>query len=98
MRSISVVIAVSLVAALIGTKTTAQDRAVYEQRNIARYVELFAWLDRDHDGLVSRFEASGNIDFTIVFDDMDINRDGIVTKAELDRFLTFRYAVAERTK
>jgi Ca2+-binding EF-hand superfamily protein len=98
MRSIPVAVAVSLAAALIGTQATAQDKAAYEQRNIARYVDLFAWLDSDHDGAVSRLEASGDIDFTIVFDDMDINRDGIVTKAELDRFLTLRYAVAERSK
>jgi len=43
---------------------------------------------------VSRSEAQGNIDFTVAFDDMDINRDGVVTKAELDRFLALRYGAS----
>ena len=63
----------------------------YERRSLQNDVELFARLDRDHDGAVSRLEAQGNLDFTVVFDDIDINRNGIVTKDELDRFLALKY-------
>ena len=83
-----------VLAALIVGNAPAQDKASYEQRTIARYVELLAWLDQDRNGDVSRTEAAGSIDFAPVFDDIDINRDGIVTKAELDRFLASRYGYA----
>jgi len=77
--------------ALTPLTATAQDgmqeKQAYEQRAKARYVELFAWLDRDKDDDVSRSEADGNVEFTAAFDDIDINRDGVVTRAELDRFL-----------
>jgi hypothetical protein len=92
MRTIpKVFMVVTLAAALIGGGAAAQDKAAYEQRSIARSIDLFTWLDRDRDGTVSRLETEGNLDFTTVFDDIDINRDGIVTRAELDRFLALRY-------
>lgn len=43
---------VALVAALTGANAQAQDKAAYEQRSIARFIELFTWLDRDRDGEV----------------------------------------------
>jgi len=39
-------------------------------------------------------EAAGDLNFLPVFDDADIDRDGIVSKAELDRFLTLRYGAS----
>ena len=47
-------------------------------------------LDYDRNAEVSRAEAHGNVDLTAAFDDMDIDRNGVVTKAALDRFLTLR--------
>src|SRR5688572_13897667 len=55
----------------------AQDRAEYNRRGVARYLELFQSLDRDGDGAVTRSEAHGDLNFTPSFNDMDINRDGI---------------------
>ena len=52
--------------------------------------EQFASLDYDRNAGVSRAEAHGNVDLTAAFDDMDIDRNGVVTKAALDRFLTLR--------
>lgn len=71
----------------------AQDRAEYNRRGVARYLELFQSLDRDGDGAVTRSEVQGDLNFTPSFNDMDINRDGIVTKAELDRFLEQEYGM-----
>ena len=99
MRTFSILIVVAwLVSAFAGVDASAQSKEAYEQRAAARYVELFEWLDSGHKGAVSRAEAGGSIDFIAAFDDMDINRDGTVTKAELDRFLTLRYGAAERGK
>lgn len=76
------------VAVLIScASANAQDKAEYDWRQVARYVELFQWLDRDGDSAVTRLEAQGDLNFTPRFNDMDINRDGIVTKAELERYL-----------
>ena len=82
-----------LVAALAGTNVAAQDQAAYEQRSIARLVELFSGLDTDRDGRVTRLEAAGDLNFLPVFNDVDINRDGIATKDELDRYLELRYGM-----
>ena len=92
MRRISkLMIVATQLAALTGENAIADDKAEYERRSIENYVQLFAWLDRDQDGAVSRSEAQGNVHFTAVFDDIDINRDGSVTKEELDRFLALRF-------
>ena len=88
-------IAVAVALGMPGGNAFAQNQVAYEQRSIARFEQQFASLDRDHKGKVSRAEADGNIDFIAAFDDTDINRDGVVTKAELDRFLALRYG-AER--
>jgi hypothetical protein len=87
-------LAVSLVLALPAANALAQDQAAYDQRSAARLMQQFAAQDRDHKGQVSRAEAQGNIDFIATFDDIDINRDGIVTRAELDRYLALQYGKA----
>ncbi len=75
------------------TTAWADDRAEYNRRAAARYVELFQTLDRDTDGRVTREESRGDLNFSPFFDDMDINRDGVVSKDELHRFMEQRYGV-----
>lgn len=87
MRSISQALPVALALLVACGGVQAQDRVDYDRRSAARYVELFGWLDRDGDGVVTRVEAQGDLNFTPRFNDMDINRDGVVTKVELERFL-----------
>ena len=65
----------------------ADDKAEYDRRAAARYNMLFQSLDLDADGTVSRSEAKGDLNFLPRFADMDINGDGIVTMAELQRFI-----------
>jgi hypothetical protein len=71
----------------------ADPRADYERRAAERDVSLFRLLDRDGDGAVSRLEAQGDLDFGPRFDDMDINRDGFVTSAELQRYIEQQFGV-----
>ena len=73
---------------------TADDRAEYDQRAAARYTMLFQSLDRDADGVVTRAEVQGDLNFSPRFADMDINRDGVVTTAELQRFIAQEHGVS----
>jgi hypothetical protein len=96
MRRCSVILAVAGVgAALSGGSVAAQDKAAYEHRSIERYVALFHSLDGNRDAAVSLSEAEGSVDFLPVFDDIDIDRDGVVTRSELDRFLAHRYRASQ---
>jgi Ca2+-binding EF-hand superfamily protein len=72
----------------------ASDKAAYDQSSIARYREMFAAQDFDRSGKVTREEVQGNVDFTAVFDDIDIDRDGVLTRAELDRYLALQFGAA----
>ena len=84
-------IAVAIAAVVTCMNAPAQDKAAYQRRSAARHVELFTWLDRDRDDAVSRIEAEGDLNFTPIFDDVDINRDGVATKPELDRYVELLY-------
>ena len=75
-----------LLAAYI-TDAGADDKAAYDRRATTRDLNLFQSLDRNNDQAVTRLESHGDLDFGPRFDDMDINRDGIVTRAELLRYV-----------
>lgn len=87
-------LAVGLFAAMTSFATTAQDKAAFEQGLIERHVALFGTLDRDGDDAVTYEESQGDVNFLPVFDDMDINRDGVVTRPELERFLSIEYGAS----
>jgi hypothetical protein len=69
----------------------ADDKADYDQRSAARYSALFQSLDRNGDSSVTSAEAQGDLNLGPVFDDMDINRDGVVTNGELHRYIEQRH-------
>ena len=69
----------------------ADDKTDYDRRSAARYAALFQSLDRNGDSTVTRVEAEGDLNLGPVFDDMDINRDGVVTTAELQRYTEQRH-------
>ena len=71
----------------------ASDKSDYERRAAARDLALFHSLDRNADGTVTRLEAQLSINFLGRFDDMDIDRDDVVTTAELQRYLKQKYGV-----
>ena len=96
-RSIVPLFALVLMAGAAGAQTqdqAARDLAEYQHRSIARHLEMFEAQDRDRSERVTWQEVQGNVDFTAVFKDIDMNRDGIVTKAELDRYLALRFGYA----
>jgi hypothetical protein len=86
------VLALGLLAPL--TAVGADARTEYYQRAAERDMTSFRALDVDQNRAVTRAEIQGDLDFGPRFDDMDINRDGVVTMEELQRYLEFHYGVA----
>ena len=73
------------------TGAVADDRSDYNRRAAAGDLSLFHSLDRNADGAVTRLEAQGDINFLPRFDDMETNMDGVVTIAELQRYIEQQY-------
>ena len=71
----------------------ADDKSDYNRRATADDLSLFHSLDRNADGAVTRLEAQGDINFLPRFDDMEVDMNGVVTIAELHRYLEQRYGV-----
>ena len=71
----------------------ADDKADFDRRAASSFMALFQSLDRDGDGRVSLSEARGDLNFGPRFNDMDINRDGVVTMEELQRYIGLQYGV-----
>jgi hypothetical protein len=79
----------SLALAVIAfsTMAVATGRDVYNQRSADRFVAMFLAADVDRDDTISRADAGSSIELAARFDDVDINRDGIITREELTRFI-----------
>ena len=73
----------------------ADDKSEYNRRAAAHDLSLFHSLDRNGDGAVTRLEARGDVNFLPRFDEMEVNMDGVVTAAELQRYLEQQYGVKE---
>ncbi|MGE5103276.1 MAG: EF-hand domain-containing protein [Betaproteobacteria bacterium] len=71
----------------------ADARTDYYQRAAKRDMTEFAALDRDQSGSLTRTEVMGDNDFSPRFNDIDINRDGIVTREEMQRYIREHYGV-----
>ena len=91
-RQFGLAAAALLFSAAAGAQT--DQRAEFNRRAAARDVELFAQLDRNTDQRLTREETRGDLDLGPRFDDVDINRDGVVTSEELQRYVAQRYGVA----
>ena len=74
MRVISRYVA-TLIFLLSATAMAADDRTAYNERAAASISALFQSLDRNADGLVTREESRGDLNFGPRFSDMDINSD-----------------------
>ncbi|HEX2825850.1 MAG TPA: EF-hand domain-containing protein [Burkholderiales bacterium] len=82
---------VTIAAAVWMQGALASDQYNYETRVGRELATLFDSLDRNRDAQVSREEAGGDVNFLPVFDDIDVNRNGLVTRGELRDALERRY-------
>jgi hypothetical protein len=74
-----------IAAALAAGSAVAQAPADYLKRVADNYRAAFAVYERD--GVVTRAQVRGDLFLAPRFDDIDINRDDVITRAELERFL-----------
>ena len=77
--------AIVIAAALAAGTAFAQAPAEYVKRVADNYRAAFAVYERN--GVVMRAQVSGDLFLEPRFDDIDTNRDGVITRAELERFL-----------
>lgn len=85
--------ALALACGLNAVASSATDVDVYLQRAAQRDAAMFDALDRNKDARLTIEEVQGNIDFEARFNDFDINRDGVITREELVRYITLQYGV-----
>lgn len=65
----------------------------YYRRAADRDIGLFRLLDRNTDERLTRVEAQGTIDIEARFNDIDTNRDDVITFDELTRYIALHYRV-----
>jgi hypothetical protein len=69
------------------------DEARYNQRAAQADMSLFLELDRAGNGLLAREHTRGDLNLGPRFDDIDTNRDDIVTLQEMRTYIEARYGV-----
>lgn len=90
--------AVRCVLAVLGmsfcTASIADAASDYYRRAADRDIAEFRALDRNTDGRLTRAEVQGTIDVEARFNDIDTNRDDVITFDELARYIVLQYRVA----
>jgi len=76
----------------------ADARTEYYQRNANADLAKFRALDVNNKNAITREETRGDVDFTPRFDDIDVNRDGVVTLEELLAYVERQYGVKLEAK
>jgi hypothetical protein len=71
----------------------ADDRETYNRRAAEADLAAFRVYDLNRDGLLTREEVLADLNFGPRFNDIDIDRDGVITMAELRRYLEQTYGV-----
>lgn len=88
--------AIALLALFSGMATgmaTADDRTDYNRRAAEADQAAYRQLDADGDGRLTHEEVRGDVNFRPRFDNVDTNRDGIITPDEMRRYLEQTYDI-----
>jgi hypothetical protein len=67
------------------------DKASYNRRAAQTDMSLFLELDRGGNGFLTRESTSGDMRLGTRFDDIDTNRDGIITQQEMRAYIERTY-------
>ena len=90
--------ALAVAGALYAISSFATEAGDYLGRAAQRDTATFDALDRNKDGRLTIDEVRGDIDFEARFNDFDINRDGLITREELARYIALRYGIVAAPK
>ena len=78
---------------LLSMSALGDDRETYNRRAAETDLAAFRLLDLNRDGVLTPEEVQPDLNFGPRFNDMDIDRNGVVTHAELRRYLEQTYGV-----
>ena len=70
------------------------DRDEFQQRAAREDMAAFRNLDLDGDGRLTHDEVRPDVSFGPRFDDVDINRDGVIDADEMRRYLEQTYGIS----
>ena len=70
------------------------DKEQYNRRAAETDMSVFRELNRSGSGFLTREEVRGDMRLGTRFDDIDVNRDDVVTPQEMQRYLEQTYGVA----
>jgi Ca2+-binding EF-hand superfamily protein len=78
---------------LCSMSVLADDREAYNRRAAETDLAAFRLLDLNRDGVLTQDEVLADLNFGPRFNDMDIDRNGVVTLEELRRYIEQTYDV-----
>ena len=90
---ITIFAAAALLSATCVNVWANADEAGYNQRAAQADIAVFRELDRAGNGLLAKADARGDMRLGARFDDIDTNRDEIVTLQELQAYIEKTYGV-----
>ena len=85
--------AVALLSVACVSAWANDDEARYNQRAAQTDISLFREMDRAGNGFLTRDSVRGDMRLGTRFDDIDTNRDEVVTLQEMRAYIEKRYGV-----
>lgn len=83
---------IALAAAIVASGAIAQNKESYNLNAATEDLAVFHQLARE--GVLKREDARSDLNFGARFDDADTDRDGVVTAAEMDRYIERTYGIS----
>ena len=91
MTKTTILVAAALLWMPCASVPADNDRESYNRRAAQTDMSLFGELDRKGNGFLTRDDIAGDMRLGTRFDDIDTNRDGIVTAQEMRTYVERTY-------